>query len=89
MEEETSDSKFRGDREEGGFGDNDNHTVTAGLSEAEGAAIYTEMYPSEHYIVRQLEIGTQTDVRAAADAAIVSYKVSRASRDTALAFVYC
>jgi hypothetical protein len=72
-----------------GFGDNDNHTVTIGLSEAEGAAIYTAMYPSEHRIVRQPEVGTQTDVRAAADAAIVSYEVSPTGKDTASAPICC
>ncbi|KAH0541555.1 hypothetical protein FGG08_003967 [Glutinoglossum americanum] len=57
-----------------GFGLSENHTVTIGLSEAESAAIYTAMYPSEHCIVSHPEISMQTDGRPAANAKMVAYE---------------
>ncbi|KAH0558730.1 hypothetical protein GP486_004627 [Trichoglossum hirsutum] len=57
-----------------GFGSKKNHSVTIGLSEAEAAAIYTAMYPSEHCMINKPEVGTEKDHRAALDAGTTTYE---------------
>lgn len=72
-----------------GFGTHRNHSVTIGLSEAEAAAIYTAMYPSEHCVVNQPEVGMETNHRAAVDAPTTAYEVRQAGKDVSSSNASC